>query len=124
MGNTQKNHMETISLKALANKVLRGNSQGNLSETGSFQRRKLERVKSAEVSTIGNRADREDPEDTREAYEERAAIMEYDGGLGRDEAERLAWCGTACMLFCVTQWEACERFKPKPCLKLIEYRRD
>jgi hypothetical protein len=26
----------------------------------------------------------------REAYEERAAIMEYDGGLPRAEAERLA----------------------------------
>ena len=27
----------------------------------------------------------------REAFEERAAIMEYDGGLTRDEAERAAW---------------------------------
>lgn len=26
----------------------------------------------------------------REAYEERAAIMEYDGGLSREEAEREA----------------------------------
>jgi hypothetical protein len=26
-----------------------------------------------------------------EAYEERAAIMEFDGGLNRDEAEREAW---------------------------------
>ena len=26
----------------------------------------------------------------REAFEERAAIMEFDGGLSRDEAERLA----------------------------------
>jgi hypothetical protein len=26
----------------------------------------------------------------REAFEERAAIMEYDGGLPREEAERLA----------------------------------
>lgn len=24
-------------------------------------------------------------------YEERAAIMQYDGGLSREEAERLAW---------------------------------
>jgi hypothetical protein len=31
----------------------------------------------------------DDPE-TRYLYEERAAIMEYDGGLSRDEAERLA----------------------------------
>lgn len=31
-----------------------------------------------------------------ELYEERAAIMEYDGGLPREEAEKLAWsivCG-------------------------------
>jgi hypothetical protein len=27
----------------------------------------------------------------REAFEERAAIMEFDGGLGRDEAEKAAW---------------------------------
>ena len=26
-----------------------------------------------------------------EAFEERAAIMEFDGGLSRDEAEREAW---------------------------------
>jgi hypothetical protein len=26
-----------------------------------------------------------------EAYEERAAIMEFDGGLSRDEAEHEAW---------------------------------
>ena len=30
-------------------------------------------------------------ESLREAYEERAAIMEFDGGLSRDEAEREAW---------------------------------
>jgi hypothetical protein len=30
------------------------------------------------------------PEVAREVYEERAAIREYDGGLPRDEAERLA----------------------------------
>ena len=29
--------------------------------------------------------------DEREAYEERAAIMEFDGGLDRHEAERLAY---------------------------------
>jgi hypothetical protein len=32
-----------------------------------------------------------EPEFVREAYEERAAIMEFDGGLSRDEAERQAW---------------------------------
>ena len=30
-------------------------------------------------------------EDAREDFEERAAIMEFDGGLRRDEAERDAW---------------------------------
>jgi hypothetical protein len=30
-------------------------------------------------------------EDLREAFEERAAIMEYDGGMTRAEAERAAW---------------------------------
>lgn len=30
------------------------------------------------------------PEDMHDAYEERAAIMECDGGLSRQEAERLA----------------------------------
>jgi len=27
----------------------------------------------------------------REEFEERATIMEFDGGLSRDEAEREAW---------------------------------
>lgn len=31
-----------------------------------------------------------DDEANREAYEERAAIMEYDGGLTREEAEAAA----------------------------------
>jgi hypothetical protein len=30
------------------------------------------------------------PEDLQELYEERAGIMEFDGGLSRDEAERQA----------------------------------
>lgn len=30
-------------------------------------------------------------EDALEDFEERAAIMEFDGGLSRDEAERAAW---------------------------------
>jgi hypothetical protein len=31
------------------------------------------------------------PADLRNAFEERAAIAEFDGGLDRDEAERLTW---------------------------------
>ena len=30
-------------------------------------------------------------EDLREAWDERKAIMEVDGGMSRAEAERLAW---------------------------------
>lgn len=30
-------------------------------------------------------------ESFREAFEERTAIMEFDGGLNRDDAERAAW---------------------------------
>jgi hypothetical protein len=30
-------------------------------------------------------------ESAREEFEERAAIMEFDGGLSRDDAEREAW---------------------------------
>jgi hypothetical protein len=32
-----------------------------------------------------------EPESVREAYEERAAIMDFDDGLSRDEAEHEAW---------------------------------
>lgn len=32
-----------------------------------------------------------DETDLRDDYEERAAIMEYDGGLPRHEAEAVAW---------------------------------
>jgi hypothetical protein len=31
------------------------------------------------------------PKDWRFEWEERAAIMEYDGGLSREDAERAAW---------------------------------
>jgi hypothetical protein len=31
------------------------------------------------------------PEGLRDAWEERAAIMEWDGGLARSEAARAAW---------------------------------
>jgi len=32
-----------------------------------------------------------EPESLLDAYEERAAIMEFEGGLSREEAEREAW---------------------------------
>jgi hypothetical protein len=34
------------------------------------------------------------PADERERWEERAAIMEFDGGLPRDQAERAAYDDT------------------------------
>jgi hypothetical protein len=41
-------------------------------------------------------------EDLKEFFEERAAILEYDGGLPRPEAERLRTiCGVACSLTAV-----------------------
>ncbi len=45
---------------------------------------------SQEPGTNGTNED-DDSEDIRECVEERAAIMEFDGGLSRDEAEREAW---------------------------------
>lgn len=30
-------------------------------------------------------------EDEKELYEERAAIMQYDGGCTQEEAEKMAW---------------------------------
>lgn len=74
------NLLETISLKALAGKVLQRNHKGNLLETKSFHRGKNEGVK---VSTIVE----------GEKFEERAAIMEFDGNLPRSEAERQAAAG-------------------------------
>lgn len=51
--------------------------------------------------------------DKREALEERAAIMEYDGGLSREEAERLASGGAA-----QTVWrgDALDLGDLRPCL--------
>lgn len=47
-------------------------------------------------ATIGSngsaaRAQPAESEALREEFEERAAIMEFDGGLSREEAEREAW---------------------------------
>ena len=95
--------METIDLKALANKVLQRNQQGNFMETKSFSDRKLETEK---VSTIT-------PEQL-ESFEERAGIMHYDGGLSKEDAEKFAWCLHVCMLT-ENMSKLCERVKPAPC---------
>jgi len=46
--------------------------------------------------------------------EERSAIMEHDGGLSREQADKYAWCREVCILI-PGQRELCERVKP--CLK-------
>lgn len=47
----------------------------------------------ASIDSIGSNPPLPMPrnESAWEAFEERAAIMEFDGGLSRDEAEREAW---------------------------------
>ncbi|MBM3775520.1 MAG: hypothetical protein FJW37_10195 [Acidobacteria bacterium] len=47
----------------------------------------------ASIGSIGSAlaADCAESEAQRDDYEERAGIMEFDGGLSRDEAERAAW---------------------------------
>jgi hypothetical protein len=44
------------------------------------------------VTAVGDEDIRRDSTATlREAWEERAAIMQFDGGMSREEAERAAW---------------------------------
>lgn len=52
-----------------------------------------EQMPRASIGSIGSAAPAQllKSEAVREAFEERAAIMEYDGGLSRDHAERAAW---------------------------------
>jgi hypothetical protein len=59
---------------ALPHHTLRQKSEGSIGSNGSTSSSHLLESESA-----------------LEAYEERAAIMEFDSGLGRDEAEREAW---------------------------------
>lgn len=57
------------------------------------------------------------PEEVKEAFEERTAIMEIDGDLNRKEAESLAWCREVCMLS-LAQRKHCELVIP--CPKLVD----
>ena len=83
--------METTSLKALAEKVLQGNQWGNITETSSFHTGKPEGAKVSVTNTDDMATFLSVlTEDERFLFEERAAIMEYDGGLTREEAERQA----------------------------------
>ena len=81
--------METESLKALALKVLQGNSSGNFSETAGFQGRKLEGGKSASVSTQGNRENREETA-PRLAIKIYSRILDACLWVIQDEADREA----------------------------------
>jgi len=49
----------------------------------------------------------------REAYDERAGIIQYDGGLSKENAEKYGWCFQVCMLT-ETMSKLCERMKPCP----------
>jgi hypothetical protein len=51
------------------------------------------RVNASPVAARQDPASLEVPEDRREAWAERVAIMVTDGGVRREEAERLAWAG-------------------------------
>lgn len=89
--------METVSLKALANKVLQGNRKGNPVETEikkveTFARENGNPGKPIEVNKfLTYIADIDNlSKDVQEFFEERAAIIEYDGGLSKEEAEQKA----------------------------------
>lgn len=53
----------------------------------------LRQVSGASIGSNGSsgRESADKSEALREAFEERAAIMEFNGGLSREEAEREAW---------------------------------
>jgi hypothetical protein len=53
----------------------------------------LQEESGASIGSNGSAAPnrRLETESLQEEFEERAAIMEFDGGLSRDEAERAAW---------------------------------
>jgi undecaprenyl pyrophosphate synthase len=52
-------------------------------------------------------------EEVKDACEERAAIMEHNGELSKEQADKYDWCREICML---TKGQAtlCERVKPCP----------
>jgi hypothetical protein len=52
-------------------------------------------------------------EEQRDSYEERAAIMQHDGGMCQEDAKKYAWCFSVCMLT-LGQRALCERVKPCP----------
>jgi hypothetical protein len=79
--NTERNTRETKSLKAFALLALGRNNNRNKCETETNYL----------VSVVCGSETKLLPPDEGYTYEERAAIFEYDGGLSRAEAERLAY---------------------------------
>lgn len=86
-----------MGLKALADRVIARNSQRNqrATDTGKVRNfdpfsdnEKLRGLETAE--TVWRLTEAELPKAVREAYEERAAILEYDGGLSQAQAETQA----------------------------------
>lgn len=65
-----------MSLKALAENVLRGTSYGT---KGGTDQQFLSQIPQAVGQLVGT-----------DEYEERAAIMQFDGGISRPEAEAMA----------------------------------
>ena len=88
--NSPWNRGGTLSLKALANKVLEMNNKGNNPGTGALKSvpHPEQLVPFPGTNPKSNHTLQYDA--LSYAFEERAAIMEYDGGLPRKEAERLA----------------------------------
>ncbi len=87
--NSSRNVNGTSSLKTLANKVLERNKQGNNPGTAASKAvPHLDQNVPLHGTNLETNCAQYD--DLSYAFEERAAIMEYDGGLTRQEAERRA----------------------------------
>ncbi|MBF0255897.1 MAG: hypothetical protein HQL47_05425 [Gammaproteobacteria bacterium] len=86
-GNPAGNPEETISLKALALKVLQGNSAGNFRETPSFPPPGNLPIN----PTPGKPFPKPVSSDSlTEAIREKAAVLEFDAGLTREAADHRA----------------------------------
>ncbi|MDA8085712.1 MAG: hypothetical protein M0Z75_03345 [Nitrospiraceae bacterium] len=105
--------METENLKALALKVLQGNTQGNFSETGGFQGRKLEGVKSAEVSTIGNCGNGVETA-PRMAVKIHSRILDAYLWVVQNEADRKALQGVSEPVYAADEIHKLHAQKPSP----------
>ena len=66
---------------------------GNPSAASAVQPGVARGIQTPSFGSIGSGQGRRFPDEAalQEEYEERAGILEFDGGLSRAEAERLAW---------------------------------